>query len=52
MGRNGIWDAISKEDLFKLSLNFNNSKEFYYKIIKYSIDKGTMYNVSCIVIQF
>jgi len=52
LGSDGVWDAISKEDLFKLSLSFNNSKDFCYKIIKYSIDKGTMDNVSCIVIQF
>ena len=50
-GSDGIWDVISKEDLFELSKKKMSSKEFAQKIIITSLKKGTRDNISCYVIK-
>ena len=52
LASDGIWDAVSKMELFRFSKNYFNSKDFCTQLVKYAIDKGTMDNISCIVIHF
>ena len=46
----GVWDVIDDEDVYQLSKNKNNSKDFCDEIMKYTIERGSMDNISCFVI--
>ena len=46
----GVWDVIEDEDAYQLSKNKSNSKEFCDEIMKYTIERGSMDNISCFVI--
>ena len=46
----GVWDVIEDEDAFQLSKNKNNSKEFCDEIMNYTVERGSMDNISCFVI--
>ena len=47
----GIWDALEDNDVFTLSKNFNNSKEFCDNLVKKAMEIGSMDNISCFVIK-
>ena len=47
----GVWDVLEDVDVYNMSIEMNNSKEFCNKIIQTSLDKGTMDNLSCFVIK-
>jgi len=47
----GIWDVLSDNDVYNMSFQFGNSKDFCDHIIKSAIEKGTMDNISCFVIK-
>ena len=51
VGSDGIWDVLSDNDVYNMSLQFRNSKDFCDHIIKSAIEKGTMDNISCFVIK-
>ena len=46
----GVWDVIEDEDALQLSKNKNNSKEFCDEIMNYTVERGSMDNISCFVI--
>ena len=46
----GVFDVLEDEDIYQLSKNKNNSKEYCDDIIKYTIERGSMDNISCFVI--
>ena len=52
LASDGLWDVITQDDIFQMSKNMNNSKQFCETLVNDSIEKGTADNVSCIVIQF
>ena len=53
----GVWDAVKENDILELEKKSRNgdwafsSDEFSKKIVRLAVDKGTMDNVSCIVIK-
>lgn len=47
----GVWDVVTEEEIGKLSLGCKNAKEFCDIIVKTSMDKHTMDNVSCFVLK-
>ena len=47
----GIWDALEDNDIFNMSKNFNNSKDFCDNIIKKAMEIGSTDNISCFVIK-
>ena len=47
----GIWDVLSDNDVYNMSFQFGNSKDFCDHIIKSAIEKGTMDNISCFFIK-
>ena len=46
----GVWDVLEDEDVFQMSKRENNAKDFCDDIMKETIDRGSMDNVSCFVI--
>lgn len=47
----GVWDVIEDDDIFNLNRNATNSEELCGNIIRSSLDKGSMDNISCFVIK-
>ena len=47
----GVWDVLEDDDVYRLSKSANNSMDLCKDIMKNSIDKGTMDNISCFVIE-
>ena len=47
----GVWDVINDDEIYKYSLITKSSKELCDYIVKQSIDKGSMDNISCFVIK-
>ena len=47
----GIWDVLDDNEVYSLSLIVKNSKELCDIIVKNAIDKGSMDNISCFVIN-
>ena len=53
----GVWDTVKENDILELEKKSRNgdwafsSDEFSKKIVRLAVDKGTMDNVSCIVIK-
>jgi protein phosphatase PTC1 len=47
----GIWDVLDDSDVYEMSKNINNSQELCNKIIEKALDKGSMDNISCFVIN-
>lgn len=47
----GVWDVLNEYEIYNFSLISKNSKELCDIIVKNSIDKGSMDNVSCFVIK-
>ena len=47
----GVWDTVDENDIIRIG-DFNlSSDELSKRIVKLAIDKGSMDNVSCIVIK-
>jgi serine/threonine protein phosphatase PrpC len=51
VGSDGAWDVLPSEQLFELSKEKMSSKDFAKKIVKISIEKGSVDNISCLVIK-
>ena len=51
IGSDGVWDVISKEDLFELSKEKMSSDDFCHKIVITSLERGSRDNVTCFVIK-
>lgn len=47
----GVWDSMSDNDVYKLSLNYNNAFDLANAIVKTAISKGSKDNTSCIVVR-
>ena len=47
----GVWDVINEIDVYNYSLIAKNSKELCDIIVKNSIEKGSMDNISCFAIK-
>ena len=47
----GIWDVLEDGDVFNMSKNFDNPKEFCSNIVQRAIEGGSMDNISCFVIK-
>ena len=47
----GVWDVLSDEDVYNLSMKVKNSCELSTLIVNTAIDKGSRDNISCIVIR-
>ena len=47
----GIWDAVCEEEIMQMGGEKLSSDDFSKKIVKLAIDKGTIDNISCIVIK-
>ena len=47
----GVWDVISKEDLFELSKEKKSSEDFCHKIVITSLERGSRDNITCFVIK-
>jgi serine/threonine protein phosphatase PrpC len=47
----GIWDAISEEEIMQMGGDKLSSDDFSKKIVKLAIEKGSRDNISCIVIK-
>ena len=47
----GVWDVLSEEKVYILSMKSNNSKELCDNIIKSAMENRTMDNISCFVIK-
>ena len=47
----GIWDVLEDIDVFNMSKNMNNAKDFCNKIVQQAIENGSMDNISCFVIK-
>jgi len=51
IGTDGVWDVLEDNDVFEMSKNMNNSKEFCNNIVQKAIENGSMDNISCFVIK-
>ena len=47
----GVWDTLDDSDVYEMSKNIDNSKDLCNKIVEKSLDKGSMDNISCFVIN-
>ena len=47
----GVWDAVSEEEIMQMGGEKFSSDDFSKKIVKLAVDKGTRDNISCIVIK-
>ena len=47
----GVWDVLEENEIYNYSLISKNSKDFCDIIVKKSIEKGSMDNISCFVIK-
>ena len=51
MASDGVWDVLDDSEVYKMSLLAINSKDFCNNIIKSAIERGSLDNISCFVIQ-
>ena len=51
MASDGVWDVMEDSEVYKMSLLATNSKELCNNIMKNTIEKRSMDNISCFVIQ-
>ena len=51
LASDGVWDVMNENEIFELSKECKNSKEFCDMIVKNSLIKGSMDNISCFVIR-
>lgn len=51
LASDGVWDVVSDEDTFRFANMVNNSDELAKLIVKNSLVRGSMDNISCIVIK-
>ena len=51
MASDGIWDVLDDADVYEMSKNFENSKDLCNNIVEKALDKGSMDNISCFVIN-
>ena len=51
MASDGIWDVLDDADVYEISKNFENSKDLCNNIVEKALDKGSMDNISCFVIN-
>lgn len=47
----GVWDVVTEEDLFYLTLNIENTEQIAKDILKQAMENGSTDNMSCIVIK-
>jgi len=47
----GVWDVMTDEDVYGLSLKIKNADEFSSLIINTAVDRGSRDNISCIAIK-
>ena len=47
----GVWDAVSEEEIMQMGGDKLSSDDFSKKIVKLAIDKGSRDNIICIVIK-
>ena len=47
----GVWDVLEDEDVRELSKPANNSLDLCRNIMKNTVEKGSMDNISCFVIE-
>ena len=47
----GIWDVITDEECFEISIKHQNPKEFCEELVNTSLSRWSKDNISCIVIQ-
>ena len=47
----GVWDIFEDKDIYQMSKDMNNSKEFCNSIVDKAIEKGSMDNISCFIIK-
>ena len=47
----GVWDTLDDDDVFQMSKNIDNSKDLCDNIVGKALDKGSMDNISCFVIN-
>jgi serine/threonine protein phosphatase PrpC len=47
----GVWDVLEDEDVHELSKPANNSLDLCRNIMKNTVEKGSMDNISCFVIE-
>lgn len=51
LATDGVWDTVEESTAFDLSKKYQNSKEFCNTIVNKAIDKDSMDNISCFVIN-
>ena len=51
MASDGVWDVVDDSEVYKMSLLATNSNDLCKNIMKTSIEKGSLDNISCFVIQ-
>lgn len=51
LASDGVWDVITDDDVYRLHLTVSNSDEFAKLIIKTALLRGSMDNISCIVLK-
>ena len=47
----GVWDVMNDNEVYEISKICKNSKDYCDKIVKTSLDKGSMDNISCFVVK-
>jgi hypothetical protein len=47
----GVWDVITDEDMYRLSLQISNSEDYVNLIVKTSLSRGSQDNISCLVLK-
>lgn len=47
----GVWDVITDEDMYRLHLTVSNCEEFVRLVVKTAMNRGSLDNISCIVIK-
>lgn len=51
MASDGVWDVLDEIEIYGMSSNIKNSKEFCDTIVNTAIEKGSKDNISCFVLQ-
>ena len=47
----GIWDVLDDADVYEISKNIDNPKDFVDKVVEKALNKGSMDNISCFIIK-
>ena len=51
LASDGVWDVITDEDMYRLHLTVSNCEEFVRLVVKTAMNRGSLDNISCIVIK-